>query len=66
MIQRFRLTRPSGDGAVAVAKAVETLTMVDRAFVDIAAGELVVEGEAEDDAIRRMVSAAGGELGDRI
>lgn len=66
MIQRFKLTGSGGDGAVAVAKAVETLTMVDRAFVDIAAGELVVEGEAEDDAIRHMVTAAGGELGERI
>ena len=66
MIQRYKLSGPAGEGAVAVAKAVETLTMVDRAFVDIAAGELVVEGEAEDDAIRQMVSAAGGELGERI
>jgi hypothetical protein len=66
VIQRFKLAAPDGDDAIAVAKAVETLTMVDRAFVDMSAGELVVEGEAEREAIRDMVSAAGGRLGEQI
>ena len=66
MIQRYRLSGLSGDDAMAAAKAVETLTMVDRAFVDMAAGELVIEGEAEEAAIRDMVAAAGSTLAERL
>lgn len=66
MIQRYRLSGLDGDGAVAAVKAVETLTMVDRAVLDMAAGELVVEGEAEEEEIRAMVAAAGGALAERL
>ena len=66
MIQRYRLSGLSGDDAVAAVKAVETLTMVDRAVLDMAAGELVVEGEAEEEAIRAMVAAAGGAIAERL
>lgn len=66
MIQRYRLSGLSGEDAVAAVKAVETLTMVDRAVLDLAAGELVVEGEAEEEAIRAMVAAAGGAIAERL
>lgn len=66
MIQRYRLSGLNGDDAVAAVKAVETLTMVDRAVLDMAAGELVVEGEAEEAEIRAMVAAAGGEIAERL
>lgn len=65
MIQRFKLSQFDGGTSIAIVKAVETLTMVDRAFVDIAAGELVVEGEAEETAIRELVAAAGGSVEQR-
>jgi hypothetical protein len=66
LIQRYRLSGLNGDDAVAAVKAVETLTMVDRAVLDMAAGELVVEGEAEEAEIRAMVAAAGGEIAERL
>ena len=62
LIQRFKLADVDGDTSISIVKAVETLTMVDRAFVDVAAGELVVEGEAEETAIRELVAAAGGSV----
>ena len=66
MIQRYQVIGVSSDSATAVVKAVETLTMVDRALIDLEAGELIVEGQAEESSIRDLVAAAGGTLGDRL
>ena len=67
MIQRYSLSGlTNGDQAVAVTKAVETLQMVERALVDLDTSELIVEGEAEERAIREMVQAAGYEVADRL
>lgn len=63
MIQRYKVSGMTcGDCAIAVTKAVETLTMVERALVDIETGELVVEGEADEQEIRGLVAAAGYEV----
>jgi copper chaperone CopZ len=67
LIQRYRLSGlTNGDEAVAVTKAVETLQMVERALVDLDTAELVVEGEAEEQAIREMVAAAGYQVAGRM
>ncbi len=66
MIQRYKVSGlTNGDGAAAVTKAVETLQMVERALIDVETGELVVEGEAEEQAIRDLVAAAGYQVTDR-
>ena len=60
VIQRYKVSGLiDGDGAAAVTKAVETLQMVERALIDVEASELIVEGEAEEQAIRDLVAAAG-------
>jgi copper chaperone len=67
VIQRYKVSGMTcGDCAKAVTKAVETLTMVERAFVDIGTSELVVEGEVEESAVRDLVAAAGYEVAGRI
>lgn len=63
MIQRYRVSGlTDGEGAVAITKAVETLQMVERALIDLDTSELVIEGEAEERAIRDLVAAAGYEI----
>ena len=67
VIQRYKVTgMTDGDAAITVTKAVETLQMVERAFIDLGTGELVIEGEAEEQAIRALVAAAGYDVTARI
>ena len=67
MIQRYKVGGMTcGDCAKTVTKAVETLTMVERALVDLGSGELTVEGEADEREIRDLVAAAGYEVTDRL
>ena len=51
-----------GHCAQTVTKAVEGLPSVDRALVDLAAGEVTVEGAADEDAVRRAIEEAGYEV----
>ena len=51
-----------GHCAQTVTKAVEGLPSVERALVDLAAGEVTVEGAADEDAVRRAIEEAGYEV----
>ena len=51
-----------GHCAQTVTKAVEGLPSVDRALVDLAAGEVTVEGAADEGAVRRAIEDAGYEV----
>lgn len=48
-----------GHCAQTVTRAVESLPAVERALVDLKKGELTIEGEADDKAVRRAVEGAG-------
>ena len=48
-----------GHCAQTVAQAVEALPAVERALVDLKAGEVKVEGRAEEPAIRKAIEEAG-------
>ncbi len=51
-----------GHCAQAVTRAVEALPSVDRALVDLKAGEVSIEGAAEESAIRQAIEDAGYEV----
>ncbi|HYH21587.1 MAG TPA: cation transporter [Azospirillum sp.] len=51
-----------GHCAQAVTKAVEALPAVERALVDLKAGEVAVEGQADADAVRKAIVDAGYEV----
>lgn len=51
-----------GHCAQTVTKAVEAIPAVERALVDLKAGEVVVEGGAEESAIRQAIEDAGYEV----
>lgn len=51
-----------GHCAQAVTKAVESLPDVDRALVDLKAGEVAVEGRADADVVRKAIVDAGYEV----
>jgi len=53
-----------GHCAQTVTKALEALEAVERALVDLKTGEVVVEGNAEPDAIRKAIEEAGYEVRD--
>lgn len=55
-----------GHCAKAVARAVEALPAVERALVDLGRGELAVEGEADEQAIRSAVAEAGYSVEERL
>jgi len=48
-----------GHCARAVAEAVESVPAVERALVDLAAGEVTVEGGADEGAVRQAIADAG-------
>lgn len=51
-----------GHCAQAVTRAVEALPRVERALVDLDAGEVSVEGAADEAAIRRAIEEEGYEV----
>jgi len=51
-----------GHCAQAVTKAVEALPAVQRAVVDLSAGEVAVEGAADETAVRQAIEDAGYEV----
>lgn len=51
-----------GHCAQAVTRAVEALPSVDRALVDLEAGEVSIKGAAEESAIRQAIEDAGYEV----
>lgn len=51
-----------GHCAQTVTRAVEALPGIERALVDLAAGEVSVEGKAEETAVRRAIEEAGYEV----
>ncbi|ALG73979.1 heavy metal transporter [Azospirillum thiophilum] len=51
-----------GHCAQTVTRAVEALPSVDRALVDLKAGEVSIEGTAEEAAIRQAIEDAGYEV----
>lgn len=51
-----------GHCAQAVTRAVEALPAVERAVVDLTAGEVAVEGRADADAVRKAIVDAGYEV----
>ncbi|HEV7368306.1 heavy-metal-associated domain-containing protein [Arenibaculum sp.] len=48
-----------GHCAQTVTRAVEAVPAVERALVDLKAGEVSVEGDAEETAVRRAIEDAG-------
>jgi copper chaperone len=66
-MQRYRVSGMScGHCAQTVTRAVEAVPAVERALVDLAAGEVSVDGDADEEAIRRAVEAAGYDVGERL
>lgn len=55
-----------GHCAQSVTREVENLSAVERALVDLARGELTVEGDADEQAIRDAVAQAGYSVEERI
>ncbi|WP_207460694.1 cation transporter [Azospirillum sp. SYSU D00513] len=53
-----------GHCAQTVTKAVEALPAVERALVDLTAGEVTVEGSAEESAVRKAIEDAGYDVKD--
>lgn len=51
-----------GHCAQTVTKAVEAIPAVDRALVDLKAGEVTIEGGAEESVIRQAIEDAGYEV----
>lgn len=48
-----------GHCAQTVTKAVEALPRVERAVVDLKAGEVTVQGDADEGAVRQVIEDAG-------
>lgn len=55
-----------GHCAQRVTKAVEKLPAVERAVVDLKQGALTVEGDADEETVRRAVSDAGCAVEGRV
>ena len=55
-----------GHCAQAVARSIEALSSVERALVDLTLGEVSVEGETGEQAIRRAVADAGYAVEERL
>lgn len=55
-----------GHCAKAVTRSVEALPSVERALVDLDRGELTVEGQADEPAIRQAVTEAGYQVQERL
>lgn len=53
-----------GHCAQTVTRAVEAVPAVDRALVDLKAGEVTVEGNADENAIRQAIEDAGYDVRD--
>jgi copper chaperone len=53
-----------GHCAQTVTKAVEALPAVERAVVDLKAGEVAVEGNADEGAVRQAIADAGYDVRD--
>ena len=51
-----------GHCAQTVSRAVEALPAVRRAVVDLSAGEVAVEGNADENAVRQAIADAGYEV----
>jgi copper chaperone len=53
-----------GHCAQTVTKAVEAVAGVERAVVDLKAGEVAVEGNADEEAVRQAITDAGYDVRD--
>lgn len=53
-----------GHCAQTVTRAVEAVPAVERALVDLKAGEVSVEGDADETAVRRAIEDAGYDVRD--
>ena len=66
-MQRYKVSGMTcGHCAKSVTQAVEALSSVDRALVDLERGELTVEGGADEQAVRQAVADAGYVVEDRL
>ena len=66
-MQRYKVSGMTcGHCAQAVTRAVETLPKVERALVDLTLGEMTVEGEADEQAIRGAVADSGYAVEERL
>lgn len=66
-MQRYKVSgMTSGHCAKSVTRALEALPAVERALVDLELGEVSVEGEADEQAIRRAVADAGYAVEERL
>jgi copper chaperone len=66
-LQRYSVSGAlTAEGARSVTRAIEALPEVDRALVDVARGEVTLEGHADEHQIRRAVGEAGFRLAERL
>ena len=66
-LQRYSVSGAStADCARSVTRAIEALPEVDRALVDLARGEVTLEGRADEQQVRRAVHEAGFQLAERL
>ena len=66
-MQRYKVSGMTcGHCAQTVTRAVEALPAVERALVDLKLGEMSIEGDAEEQAIRRVIADAGYTVDERL
>lgn len=66
-MQRYKVSGMTCGRCVhTVTRAVEGLPGVERALVNLEAGEMSVDGDADDSAIRRAVEDAGYDVRERL
>ena len=66
-MQTYRISGMTcGHCAQTVTRAVEALSSVERALVDLERGEMTVDGEAEEQAIHQAVEKAGYRVEERL
>ena len=66
-MQRYSVSgAPTAECATSVTRAIEALPEVDRALVDLARGEVTLEGRADEQQVRRAVCEAGFRLAERL
>ena len=66
-MQRFRVSGMTcGHCAQAVTREIEKLGAVERVMVDLSRGELTVEGEPDEQAVRSAVAEAGYTVEERL
>ena len=66
-MQRYKVSGMTcGHCSKSVTQSVEALSSVERALVDLATGELAVEGAADEQEVRQAVAEAGYSVEERL